>query len=41
MVTFGGALGYTEAREMPIPELMLMHREAKRIQQAITEPGGK
>lgn len=31
MVTFGGAVSYTELRNMPLPELARLHREAKRV----------
>ena len=39
MVNFSGALGYTELREMPIPELLLLHREAARINREIERQG--
>jgi len=31
MASFGGAVGYTELRNMPIPELMDLHRHNARI----------
>lgn len=35
MVTFGGAVNYTELRNMPFPELARLHKEAERVQAAM------
>jgi hypothetical protein len=31
MVTFGGAVSYSELKGLPLPELFGLHREARRI----------
>ena len=31
MTFFEGALGYTELKNMPLPELKMLHEEAERI----------
>ena len=40
MANFSGAVGYTELREMPIPELLRLHREAARIHREIERQRG-